>query len=213
MQFSGLVCFLIGLVVILGYTGHLQCSDWSSILHRSTNLLRVRSGHYSGLISQEHRWFESNTRYHFRILSAILISTIMKKANPVVFSRIVKWYNNRLITGHYKFDSCSGNQFLCRCGGVVQRNGLQNRKTVSSNLTTYSKLMLRQCSGLSRNPVTVEVTGSIPVRGASFRISSANFKLFYYSKKPKLILLYFTHVVQWLGRYPFKVEKRDRYPS
>ena len=26
------------------------------------------------------------------------------------YSRIVKWYNNRLITGHYKFDSCSGNQ-------------------------------------------------------------------------------------------------------
>ena len=27
-----------------------------------------------------------------------------------IYSRIVKWHNNRLITGHYKFDSCSGNQ-------------------------------------------------------------------------------------------------------
>ena len=27
------------------------------------------------------------------------------------YSSIVKWYNNRLITGHYKFDSCWRNQF------------------------------------------------------------------------------------------------------
>ena len=26
------------------------------------------------------------------------------------YSSIVKWYNNRLITGHYKFDSCWRNQ-------------------------------------------------------------------------------------------------------
>ena len=34
-------------------------------------------------------------------------STPLTSANiPLV----VKWYNSRLITGHYKFDSCSGNQ-------------------------------------------------------------------------------------------------------
>lgn len=27
------------------------------------------------------------------------------------FSRIVKWYNGRLISDYYKFNSCSGNQF------------------------------------------------------------------------------------------------------
>ncbi len=35
-------------------------------------------------------------------------------SNPsasTIYSRIVKWYNGRLITGYYKFDSCSGNQF------------------------------------------------------------------------------------------------------
>ena len=25
---------------------------------------------------------------------------------------VVKWYNNRLITGHYKFDSCREDQFM-----------------------------------------------------------------------------------------------------
>ena len=85
-------------------------------------------------------WAGSDTGVH----GALAMLRLEFDPPPVhQFSRIVKWYNNRLITGHYKFDSCSGNQFLCRCGGVVQRNGLQNRKAVSSNLTTYSKLMLR----------------------------------------------------------------------
>ena len=30
------------------------------------------------------------------------------------YSFVVKWYNNRLITGHYKFDSCRRNQFISR---------------------------------------------------------------------------------------------------
>jgi hypothetical protein len=40
----------------------------SSSLSRSASLLRVRPGHYSGLISQEHRWFKSNTRNQFMYL-------------------------------------------------------------------------------------------------------------------------------------------------
>jgi hypothetical protein len=35
-----------------------------------------------------------------------------QKANPVLFPLVVKWYNSRLITGHYKFDSCREDQFL-----------------------------------------------------------------------------------------------------
>ena len=33
-----------------------------------------------------------------------------KKKHPVKFPLVVKWYNNRLITGHYKFDSCREDQ-------------------------------------------------------------------------------------------------------
>ena len=59
---------------------------------------------------------------------------------PPSFSSVVKWSNNRLITGHYKFDSCRRNQFqdsnsklkstfnwmkkdaiLFYCWGLVQR--------------------------------------------------------------------------------------------
>ena len=30
------------------------------------------------------------------------------------FPLVVKWYNSRLITGHYKFDSCREDQILAR---------------------------------------------------------------------------------------------------
>ena len=36
-----------------------------------------------------------------------------------IFPLVVKWYNNRLITGHYKFDSCREDQ-ICQRDLVVR---------------------------------------------------------------------------------------------
>ena len=63
--------------------------------------------------------FES---YHLHQLwlHSIMVSTVACHAinrssillGAAKFPLVVKWYNNRLITGHYKFDSCSGNQIF-----------------------------------------------------------------------------------------------------
>ena len=45
----------------------------------------------------------------------LLIETVKKQ--PVLFPLVVKWYNSRLITGHYKFDSCREDQF-CRSSSL-----------------------------------------------------------------------------------------------
>ena len=50
----------------------------------------------------------------------------------------------------------------CRYGGEAQRNGLQNRKTVSSNLTTYSKFGLKVFMD-AHEPVTLEEGDRYPL--------------------------------------------------
>ena len=40
-----------------------------------------------------------------------LLSNGEKKRILFYFPLVVKWYNSRLITGHYKFDSCREDQF------------------------------------------------------------------------------------------------------
>ena len=59
-------------------------------------------------------------------------------------SRIVKWYNNRLITGHYKFDSCSGNQiYLSKAlSGCVHGLGPCGLGSNPSRETKFYSLMV-----------------------------------------------------------------------
>ena len=45
------------------------------------------------------------------IHDATIITTGVRRA---FFPLVVKWYNSRLITGHYKFDSCREDQIFKR---------------------------------------------------------------------------------------------------
>ena len=50
----------------------------------------------------------------FQQIKKLLLSK-SKKRILFYFPLVVKWYNSRLITGHYKFDSCREDQFyLCK---------------------------------------------------------------------------------------------------
>ena len=63
------------------------------------------------------REFKSFTEHQIFALVSLVVEVLFCKQGVVVrfhpgapnYSWIVKWYNNRLITGHYKFDSCSRN--------------------------------------------------------------------------------------------------------
>ena len=41
-----------------------------------------------------------------------VLHSIVSSNHTDIYSRIVKWYNGRLISDYYKFNSCSGYQFL-----------------------------------------------------------------------------------------------------
>ena len=63
------------------------------------------------------KWFDS-IKVHQIWLHSIMVSTVACHAinrssillGAAKFPLVVKWYNNRLITGHYKFDSCREDQ-------------------------------------------------------------------------------------------------------
>ena len=57
---------------------------------------------------------------------------------PPNYSSVVKWYNNRLITGHYKFDSCREDQTICARSIMENTLGyeLSNGGSIPSERTT-----------------------------------------------------------------------------
>ncbi len=72
---------------------------------------------------------------------------------PPNYSSVVKWYNNRLITGHYKFDSCRRNHTV----GAL-------------------------CNGSTTDFDSVSV-GSIPTAPAKFKDTNSNFYNFFWYKR------------------------------
>ena len=84
-------------------------------------------------------------------------------SRQVLYSRIIKWHNNRLITGLRKFDSCSGNQVL---ESIQQFKNFTVYEKKADSVVFWSEWNNGVLAGC--NPVASRQVGSIPTHSTNF---------------------------------------------